>query len=173
MRPGSGLVREHTHDAGLSGSDQSGHVEQPACRTLLHTARSRVLLDMSRLIASRMVFRAQGESPASCARERGLNPAAPMLQHILKKKNLLISIALRSRPRLPPRLPRRGRHPLPKTSYGRPPVTGGCFLHPLILIHLKPNDTTHQRYIFSHDLFVMAPPQTTFFDGNFTSPRQT
>eukprot|EP00964_Phaeocystis_antarctica_P091486 scaffold58684_cov45-Phaeocystis_antarctica.AAC.1 len=52
-----------------------------------------------------------------------------MLQHILKKKNLLISIALRSRPRLPPRLPRRGRHPLPKTTYGRPPVTGGCFLH--------------------------------------------
>ena len=37
------------------------------------------LLDVSRLIASRMVFRAQGESPASCARELGLNPAAPML----------------------------------------------------------------------------------------------
>jgi hypothetical protein len=25
-----------------------------------------------------MVFRAQGESPASCARELGLNPAAPL-----------------------------------------------------------------------------------------------
>jgi hypothetical protein len=37
------------------------------------------LLDVSRLIASRMMFRAQGESPASCARELGLNPAAPML----------------------------------------------------------------------------------------------
>ena len=36
------------------------------------------LLDVSRLIASRMVFRAQGESPASCARELGLNPAAPL-----------------------------------------------------------------------------------------------
>ena len=40
-----------------------------------------------------MVFRAQGESPASCARERGLNPAAPMLQHILKKIILLITEA--------------------------------------------------------------------------------
>ena len=38
------------------------------------------LLDVSRLIASRMVFRAQGESLASCARDRGLNLAAPMLQ---------------------------------------------------------------------------------------------
>ena len=37
------------------------------------------LLDVSRLIASWMVFRAQGESPAS-ARELGLKPAAPMLQ---------------------------------------------------------------------------------------------
>ena len=45
-----------------------------------------------------MVFRAQGESPASCAGERGLNPAAPMLQretarsaaetkHILNKED--------------------------------------------------------------------------------------
>ena len=51
-----------------------------------------------------------------------------MLQHILKKNILLISIALRSRPRLPPRLPRRGRHPRPNTTYGRPPDTGGCFL---------------------------------------------
>ena len=45
------------------------------------------LLGVSRLIASRMVFRAQGESPASCARELGLNPAAPMLQHILNQNN--------------------------------------------------------------------------------------
>ena len=51
-----------------------------------------------RLIASRMVFRAQGESPASCARELGLNPAAPMLQHILNKNN---SCNHGSRPRLP------------------------------------------------------------------------
>ena len=51
-----------------------------------------------------MVFRAQGESPASCAGERGLNPAAPMLQretarsaaetkHILKKRILGITEA--------------------------------------------------------------------------------
>ena len=49
-----------------------------------------------------MVFRAQGESPASCAGERGLNPAAPMLQretarsaaetkHILKKEDCAIT----------------------------------------------------------------------------------
>eukprot|EP00964_Phaeocystis_antarctica_P032348 scaffold18310_cov30-Phaeocystis_antarctica.AAC.1 len=38
-----------------------------------------------------MVFRAQGESPASCARERGLAPAAPMLQNIVKKNILLIT----------------------------------------------------------------------------------
>ena len=49
------------------------------------------LLDVSRLIAFRMVFLAQGESPTSCARERGLNPAAPMLQHLLKKNLLLIT----------------------------------------------------------------------------------
>ena len=57
------------------------------------------LLNVSRLIASRMVFRAQGESSASCARERGLNLVAPMLQHIVKKNILLInrSIALGSR----------------------------------------------------------------------------
>jgi hypothetical protein len=45
------------------------------------------LLDVSRLIASRMVFRAQDESPASCARELGLNPAAPMLHNTLKNNN--------------------------------------------------------------------------------------
>ena len=38
-----------------------------------------------------MVFRAQGESPTSCAGELGLNPAAPMLQHIVKKNILLIT----------------------------------------------------------------------------------
>ena len=38
-----------------------------------------------------MVFLAQGESPTSCAGELGLNPAAPMLQHILKKNLLLIT----------------------------------------------------------------------------------
>eukprot|EP00964_Phaeocystis_antarctica_P041862 scaffold23971_cov45-Phaeocystis_antarctica.AAC.1 len=63
-----------------------------------------------------MVFQAQGESPTSCAGELGRNPAAPMLQHIV--------IGLGSRPRLP----RRGRHRLPHTTYGRPPDTGGCFL---------------------------------------------
>ena len=61
-----------------------------------------------------MVFRAQGESPASCACELGLNPAAPMLQHMLNQKN---SCNHGSRPRLP----RRGRHRLPNTTYG----TGG------------------------------------------------
>ena len=48
---------------------------------------------MSRLIAFRMVFLAQGESPTSCAGELGRNPAAPMLQHILKKIILLITEA--------------------------------------------------------------------------------
>ena len=38
-----------------------------------------------------MVFLAQGESPTSCAGELGRNPAAPMLQHILKKNLLLIT----------------------------------------------------------------------------------
>ena len=39
-----------------------------------------------------MVFRAQGESPTSCAGELGRNLAAPpMLQHIVKKNILLIT----------------------------------------------------------------------------------
>ena len=46
---------------------------------------------MSRLIAFRMVFLAQGESPTSCAGELGRNPAAPMLQHIVQKNILLIT----------------------------------------------------------------------------------
>ena len=39
-----------------------------------------------------MVVRAQGESPASVL-VKGLNPAAPMLQHIVKKNILLITEA--------------------------------------------------------------------------------
>ena len=58
------------------------------------------------------------------ARELGLNPAAPMLvQHILNQNNFLV---ITEKP--PPRLPRRGRHRLPNTTYRRPPDTGGCFL---------------------------------------------
>ena len=38
------------------------------------TPHDRACSSTCQLIASRMVFRAQGESPASCARERGLNP---------------------------------------------------------------------------------------------------
>eukprot|EP00964_Phaeocystis_antarctica_P040941 scaffold23427_cov68-Phaeocystis_antarctica.AAC.10 len=72
-----------------------------------------------------MVFQAQGESPTSCAGELGRNPAARMLQHIVQKKHSFNHrIGLGSRPRLP----RRGRHRLPNTTYGRPPDTGGCFL---------------------------------------------
>jgi len=79
------------------------------------------LLDMSRLIASWMVFRAQGASPASCARELGLNPAAPMLQHILNKKN---SCNHGSRPRLSaPGLASASEYHLQAAS-----DTGGCFL---------------------------------------------
>jgi hypothetical protein len=55
-----------------------------------------------------------------------LNPAAPMLQHMLNQNN---SCNHGSRPRLP----RRGRHRLPNTIYRRTPDTGGCFLTNLIL----------------------------------------
>jgi hypothetical protein len=80
------------------------------------------LLDMSRLIASWMVFRAQGASPASCARELGLNPAAPMLQHILNIWHLKFFSC--SHTEAGPGFLRRGWHRLPNTTYRRPPATG-------------------------------------------------
>ena len=51
-------------------------------------------------------------------------PRSPAATHTEEKPAFNHSIGLGSRPRLP----RRGRHRLPNTTYGRPPDTGGCFL---------------------------------------------
>jgi len=147
------------------------------------------LLDVSRLIASWMVFRAQGESPASCAREFGLNPAAPMLQHILNNNN---SCNHGSRPRhSAPGLASASEYHLQAASrYGRmlpsgflavaATILGYCKLQPSLVITrgaLASPGCSNQGHVSNHTGEIASslthPPHVTRLALTTSAPNHT